>query len=107
MGSSAGSGPGMGMGRRAGFGPSGGPCMQQQGAAAATATVIDDAKAKAIATEYVSKNLSGYQVDKLVKFDRPRGSMFQVELKGPKGEVRYLHINPWGNVRDFGAGRTL
>jgi len=107
MGSAAGSGPGMGMGRRAGSGPGGGMCMQQRGAAAATATAIDDAKAKEIVKEYVSKNLSGYQVDKLVKFDRPRGSMFQVELKGPKGEVRYLHINPWGDIRDFGSGRTL
>jgi hypothetical protein len=103
MGMGHGGGHGMGMGRRAGAGR----CMQQQGAAPATATAIDDAKAKEIANEYVSKNLSGFQVDKLVKFDRPRGSMFQVELKGPKGEVRYLHINPWGNVRDFGAGRSL
>ncbi len=103
MGMGHGGGHGMGMGRGAGAGS----CMQQQGATPATATAIDDAKAKEIAKEYVSKNLSGFQVDKLVKFDRPRGSMFQVELKGPKGEVRYLHINPWGNVRDFGAGRSL
>jgi len=107
MGASAGSGPGMGMGRRAGSGPGGGMCMHRGGATAATVTAIDDAKAKEIAKEYVSKNLSGFQVDKLVKFERPRGSMFQVELKGPKGEVRYLHINPWGDIRDFGAGRTL
>ena len=92
------------MGRGAG-GPGGGPCGNQQGGAAVTA--IDEAKAKEIANEYVNKNLPGYQVEKLVKFDRPRGAMYQVEVKGPKDELQYLHINPWGNVRAFGAGRAL
>jgi len=112
-------GPGQGYGRHggmmgrgaggpgAGFGPGGGPCWRQQGTAPATATAIDEAKAKEIASEYVSKNLPGYQVEKFVKFDRPRGAMYQVEVKGPKGELQYLHINPWGNVRAFGAGRTF
>jgi hypothetical protein len=114
-----GAGPGQGFGPRggmmgrgaggpgAGFGPGGGPCWRHQGAAPATATAIDEAKAKEIASEYVSKNLPGYQVEKLVKFDRPRGAMYQVEVKGPQGELQYLHINPWGNVRAFGAGRAL
>src|SRR5512146_1932416 len=87
-----------------GFGPGGGTCWRQQGAAAAATTAVDEAKAKEIASAYVSKNLPGYQVEKLVKFDRPRGAMYQVEVKGPKGELQYLHINPWGNVRAFGAG---
>ncbi len=94
------------MGRGAG-GPGGGPCWRQGGWAPATPTAIDEAKAKEIASEYVGKNLPGYQVEKFVKFDRPRGAMYQVEVKGPKGEVQYLHINPWGNVRSFGAGRTF
>ena len=106
-------GPGQGYGMRGGMmgrgagGPGGGPCGNQQGGMPATATAIDEAKAKQIASEYVSKNLPGYQVEKLVKFDRPRGAMYQVEVKGPKGELQYLHINPWGNVHTFGAGRTL
>ena len=108
-------GPGQGygprghmMGRGAGWGPGGGPCGNQQGGAApTTAAAIDEAKAKEIASEYVTKNLPGYQVEKLVKFDRPRGTMYQVEVKGPKNEIQYLHINPWGNVRTFGAGRAL
>ncbi len=112
-------GPGMGMGygpaRMAGmgpgaagpgFGPGAGPCWRQ-GAMGVTATAIDDAKAKEIAAEYVTKNLPGYTVEKLVKFERPRGTMYQVELKGPKDEIRYLHINPFGNVMPFGAGRAL
>jgi hypothetical protein len=106
-------GPGAGYGPRGGMmgrgagGPGGGPCWNQQGDTPATATAIDEAKAKQIATEYVAKNLPGYQVEKLVKFDRRRGAMYQVEVKGPQGELQYLHINPWGNVRSFGTGRAL
>jgi len=111
MGRGAGWGPGMmggrgGWGPGAGFGPGAGPCWQQ-GAQGVTATAIDEAKAKEIANDYVTKNLPGYTVEKLVKFDRPRGPMYQVEVKGPKDEVRYLHINPFGNVIPFGAGRTF
>jgi hypothetical protein len=72
-----------------------------------SATAIDEAKAKEIATDYVTKNLPGYTVEKFVKFERPRGTMYQVELKGPKDEVRYIHINPFGNVMPFGPGRTF
>jgi len=97
----------MGWGPGGGFGPGRGPCWNQQGGGQATFTAIDEAKAKEIASEYVSKNLPGHQVEKLVKFDRPRGAMYQVEVKGPQGELQYLHINPWGNVRAFGAGRAL
>ncbi len=96
----------MGWGPGGGSGPGGGPCWNQQGGAPASAT-IDEAKAKQIAADYVSKNLPGYQVEKLVKFDRPRGPMYQVEVKGPQGELQYLHINPFGYVRSFGAGRSL
>ena len=102
----AGWGPGAMMGGRGGWGPGAGPCWQR-GATGATATVIDEAKAKEIASDYVAKNLPGYTVEKLVKFERPRGPMYQVELKGPKDEVRYIHINPFGNVMPFGAGRTF
>ncbi len=112
QGQAGGWGPGMmggrgGWGRGAGFGPGAGPCWQQGGAQDVTATAIDEAKAKEIANDYVTKNLPGYKVEKVVKFERPRGAMFQVEAKGPKDEVRYLHINPFGNVIPFGAGRTF
>jgi len=105
QGQGGGWGPGM-MGGRGGRGPGAGPCWRQ-GAAGVSATAIDEAKAKEIATDYVTKNLPGYTVEKFVKFERPRGTMYQVELKGPKDEVRYLHINPFGNVIPFGAGRTF
>lgn len=112
MGRGAGWGPGAMMGPRAGSGPGAGagpmagPCWHQ-GATGVTATTIDEAKAKEIATDYVTKNLPGFKIEKLVKFDRPRGAMYQVEVKGPKDEIRYLHINPFGAVMPFGAGRAL
>jgi hypothetical protein len=99
-------GPRGGWGRGAGFGPGAGPCWQQ-GTQGATASAIDDAKAKEIANDYAAKNLPGYKVEKLVKFERPRGTMYQVELKGPKDEVSYIHINPFGYVVPFGSGRTF
>lgn len=104
-------GPGMmggrgGWGRGAGYGPGFGPCWQQ-GGQDVTATAIDEAKAKEIANEYVAKNLPGYKVEKLVKFERPGGTMYQVEVKGPKDEVSYLRINPFGYVMPFGVGRTF
>ncbi len=101
-----GGGYGPGMMGRGGWGPGGGPCWGQ-GGPGASATAIDDAKAKEIATEYVTKNLPGYKVDKLVKFDRPRGAMYQVEVRGPKDELRYLRINPFGYVIPSGQGRAL
>lgn len=103
MGGRGGWGPGAG---GAGFGPGAGPCWQQ-GTQGVTASAIDDAKAKEIANDYAAKNLPGYTVEKLVKFERPRGTMYQVELKGPKDEVSYIHINPFGYVVPFGSGRTF
>lgn len=99
-------GPGAGWGPGAGAVPGAGPCWRQ-GTTGATATAIDEAKAKEIANEYVTKSLPGFSVEKIVKFDRPRGPMYQVELKGPKDEVRYIHINPFGYVMPFGQGRAL
>jgi len=107
QGQDGGWGPGGMMGgRRAGFGPGAGPCWQQ-GTQGATASAIDDAKAKEIANDYAAKNLPGYKVEKFVKFERPRGTVYQVELKGPKDEVSYIHINPFGYVMPFGSGRTF
>jgi hypothetical protein len=106
MGRGAMMGPHAGRGPGEGFGPGAGPCGNQN-ATGVTATSIDDAKAKEIATDYVTKNLPGFKIEKLVKFDRRRGAMYQVEVKGPKDEIRYLHINPFGAVMPFGAGRIL
>ncbi len=97
----------MGWGANSGrMGAGGGPCWGRDGAGPAR-TAIDESKARALATDYAGKHLPGYQVETLSKFDMPRGTMYQVELKGPKGERQVVHINPWGNVRAFGPARNF
>jgi hypothetical protein len=39
----------------------------------------------------------------VLPFGTPMGTAYSVELKGPKDEIRVLHINPWGNVMPFGG----
>ena len=102
-----GMGPGaMGGGRGAGMGPGmmgGGACPGFAGAAGATTgTAVTEEEATKAATEYVAKYFPGYTVERVLPFTRRAGTMYQVELKGPKGETRVLHVNPWGTVMPFG-----
>jgi hypothetical protein len=62
-------------------------------------------RAKELATEYANKYLKGFTVERVLPFTGMRHTMYSVELKGPKDEVRYLRINPWGGVVPFGGGR--
>jgi len=111
QGQMTGNGPGWGPGHGRGRGR--GSCARSwQGGGqgpAAPAVAIDEPKAKELAAEYVKKNLAGYQVEKIVKFERPRGTVYRIEAKGPNGEIQYLNINPFGFVRAprFAPGRAL
>jgi hypothetical protein len=60
-------------------------------------------QAKQLAQQYADAYLKGFTVDKVLPFNMPMGTAYSVELKGPKDEVRILHVNPWGNVMPFGA----
>jgi hypothetical protein len=91
-----------GWGPGAGAGPGGCP-----GAAAArdsepAPAAITEEKAKEIATEYVGKYFPGFTIERVLPFSGRLHTMYQVELKGPKGESRYLRVNPWGGVRPWG-----
>jgi hypothetical protein len=66
------------------------------------ATAVTEEKAKELATAYVDKHFKGYAVERVLPFEGRRGTAYQIELKGPKGETRLLHVNPWGYVRPFG-----
>jgi hypothetical protein len=91
-------------GRMAGGGPEACPFMGAAGTetpAAATEAVTED-KAKELATAYVDKYLKGFTIERVLPFQGRRAMAYQVELKGPKGEKRILHVNPWGHVRPFG-----
>ncbi|MBI2216888.1 MAG: PepSY domain-containing protein [Candidatus Rokubacteria bacterium] len=92
------------MGGGGGFEPGGcpGAGFAAGGAPGAPAEAITEEKAKEIASEYVSKYFKGYTVERIVPFTGRFQTMYQVELKGPKGETRILHVNPWGNVRPWG-----
>ena len=103
-------GPGYGMGWGHGPGMMGwGPGAGQYacpGAAAAdpTADKVTDESAKQIAQQYAEKYLKGYTVDKVLPFTGMRGwTAYSVELRGPKDELRILHVNPWGAVMPFGG----
>ncbi|MBI4609259.1 MAG: PepSY domain-containing protein [Candidatus Rokubacteria bacterium] len=97
-----GMGPGMmGMGPgMMGAGTGEGACP---GMGAAAAEPISEAKAKELAQQYADKYLKGFTVEKVLPFTGMHHTMYSVELKGPKDEVRTLHINPWGNVMPFGG----
>jgi hypothetical protein len=59
-------------------------------------------QAKDIAQQYTEKYLKGFTVERVLPFTGMRHTMYGVELKGPKGEVRYLHVNLWGAVMPGG-----
>jgi len=55
-------------------------------------------KARELAQQYAEQNLKGFTVEKVVPFTGMHMAMYSVELKGPQGETRGLHVHPWGNV---------
>jgi hypothetical protein len=61
-------------------------------------------QATEVAKGYAEKYLKGFTVERVLPYTGMRHTMYGVELKGPKGEVRYLHINPWGGVMPFAGG---
>lgn len=88
-------GPGM-MGGRMGYGA---PCPHPEG----TAAQITEEKAKELAQQYADKYLAGFKVERVLPFTGMRHTRYTVELKNAQGEVRTLHINPFGAVIPFGG----
>jgi hypothetical protein len=104
-GGAMGMGPGHGA-WGAGPGPTG--CPGMTGTGPATPAQITEEKAKEVAKEYVEKYFQGFTIERVLPFTGMRGhTMYTVELKGPKGETRTLHVNPWGNVMPFGGPVTF
>jgi len=64
---------------------------------------ITEDRAREIAQEYAGKYYAGFTIERVVPFQGRFRTAYQVEMKGPKGETRYLHVNPWGGVRPFGG----
>jgi len=93
-----GMGPGM-MGGGRGWMTGDAPCARFTGAA----TEVTEEKAKELATAYADKYLKGFTVERVLPFTGRVHTMYSVELKNQAGEVRTLHVNPWGNVMPFGG----
>ena len=64
---------------------------------------ITEEKAKELAQQYADQYLKGFTVERVLPFTGRRGTMYSVELKGPEGQMRTFHVNPWGNVMPFGG----
>jgi hypothetical protein len=73
------------------------PGMGGYGQGQAPVSQIDPARAKEISQTYADQYLQGFTVDKVLPFRGMGGmTMYSVDLKGPKDEVR-------GNVMPFGG----
>ena len=93
----------MGMGPGGGTGPGAAGCPGMTGTGPAVQTQITEEKAKEVAEQYAEKYLTGFTVERVLPSTGMRHTMYTVELKGPAGETRTLHVNPWGNVMPFGG----
>lgn len=94
-----GMGPGMMGGGGRGWMAGGAPCAGVTGAA----TEINEEKAKELATAYAGQYLKGFTVERVLPVTGGVHTMYSVELKSETGELRTLHVNPWGNVMPFGG----
>ena len=65
------------------------------------ATQVSEDEAKAIARRYVDEQLTGYTIETVTPNTGMPRTMYTVELKGPKGEGKTLHISPFGHVMPF------
>jgi hypothetical protein len=68
-----------------------------------TAAQVSEEKAKELAQAYADSYLKGFTVDKVLPFAGRHGTAYSVELKGPEGQTRTFHVNPWGQVMPFGG----
>ena len=63
--------------------------------------VSTEDQAKVIAQKYVDEQLKGFTIEKVVPSAGMPRTMYTVELKGPKGESKTLHVSPFGHVMPF------
>ena len=64
---------------------------------------ITEEKAQELAKHYIEKYLPDFKVEQLLPFAGMHHTMYSVELKNSKGELRTLHINSFGNIMPFGG----
>ena len=81
-------------------GPTGCPGMTGAGV---TGVSLTEEQARTLAQTYADTYLQGFTVEKVLPFTGRHGMAYSVELKGPKDEMRVLHVNPFGGVMPFGG----
>ena len=64
---------------------------------------ITEEKAKELAQKYADQYLTDFKVQRVLPFAGMHHTMYSVELKNAGGELRTLHINPFGNVIPYGG----
>jgi hypothetical protein len=90
------------MGARMGPMTNGPEACPMQSAGAAGAEAVTEERAKELAAEYVNRYFTGFTLERVLPVTGRFHTMYRVELRGPKGETRYLHVTPWGGVRPSG-----
>jgi hypothetical protein len=79
-------------------------CPGMAGFGQQTPAQLTEEQATVLAQQYADQYLKGFTVERVLPFTGMRGhQMYSVELKGPDGQVRTFHINPWGQVMPFGG----
>ena len=86
----------MGMGPGMGHAMMGGP-----GRWANTSTQITEQKANELAQQYADQHLAGFKVERVLPSTGMPHTMYAVELKNAKGDMRNIHITPFGGVMPF------
>jgi hypothetical protein len=64
---------------------------------------VTEEKAKELAQKYADQYLTGFKVERVLPFAGMHHTMYSVELKSAEGELRTLHINPFGGVMPYGG----
>jgi hypothetical protein len=108
---------GPGHGRGMGHGMMMGPYMMAQagggpigpgmhGPGAMHGAQITEDQARAVAQKYVDEQLKGFTIDKIVASTGMPHTMYTIELKGPQGETKTLHVSPFGHVMPLSSTPT-
>jgi hypothetical protein len=82
-----------------------GPMGPGMGHGMVSATQVSEDQAKAIAQKYVDEQLIGFTIENVVPSTGMPRTMYTIELKGPKGESKTLHVSPFGHVMPFAMPR--
>jgi hypothetical protein len=67
---------------------------------------ISEDRARALAQKYIDEQLEGFTIDKVVASTGMPHTMYSIELKGPNGESKTLHVSPFGHVMPLPSSPT-